>query len=81
MTTIEDSEIEENIFLKIIVDKLNAIARIEDNFPRGHSQLGEHRYEPVKQQIECSRMLGHLSRMFSRNQRRTKAQRDLIKKC
>ena len=41
MTTSEDNEIE-NISLKIIVDKLNAIeARIENNFTRVHSQMDE----------------------------------------
>ena len=56
--------------------------------------MGELRYEPVKKQIDGvkesteekklknrARMLGQLSRMFGRNQRRTKVQRDLITKC
>ena len=45
MTTSEGREIEENISLKIIMDKLNAIeARVEDNFTQVHSQMGELRY-------------------------------------
>ena len=52
MTTSEGSEIEENISLKIIMDKLNTMeARIEDNFTQVHSQMGELRYE-FKQQID-----------------------------
>ena len=52
MTTSEGSEVEENISLKIIMDKLNAMeARIEDNFTQMHSQMGELRYE-FKQQID-----------------------------
>ena len=46
MATSEDSEIEESISLKIIMDKFNAMeARIEDNFTQMHSQMGELRYE------------------------------------
>ena len=46
MTASEGSEREENISLKIIMDKLNAIeARIEDNFTQVHSQMGELRHE------------------------------------
>ena len=52
MTTSEGSEIEENISLEIIMDKLNAMeARIKDNFTQVHSQMGELRYE-FKQQID-----------------------------
>ena len=52
MTTSEGSETEENISLKIIMDKLKAMeARIEDNFTQVHSQMGELRYE-FKQQID-----------------------------
>ena len=52
MTTSEGSEIEGNISLKIIIDKLNAMdARIEDNFIQVHSQMGELRYE-FKRQID-----------------------------
>ena len=47
-----DYETDENTFLKIIMDKLNAMeARIEDNFTQMHSQMGELRYE-FKQQID-----------------------------
>ena len=46
MTTNEGSEIEENISLKIIMEKLNAMeARIEENFTQVHSQMGDLRYE------------------------------------
>jgi len=52
MTTIEGSEIEENISLKIIMDKLNAMeSKIKDNFTQVHSQMGELRCE-FKQQID-----------------------------
>ena len=52
MTTSEGSEIEEDISLKIIMDKLNAMeARIEDNFTQVHSQMDELKYE-FKQQID-----------------------------
>ena len=45
MTTSQGREIEENISLKIIMDKLNALeARVEDNFTQVHSQMGELRY-------------------------------------
>ena len=45
MTTSEGREREENISLKIIMDKLNAIeARVEDYFTQVHSQMGELRY-------------------------------------
>ena len=52
MAASEDSEIEESISLKIIMDKLNAMeARIEDNFTQVHSQMGELGHE-FKQQID-----------------------------
>ena len=54
MTTSEGtlSEIEENIPLRFIMDKLNAMeARIEHNFTQVHSQMGELRYK-FKQQID-----------------------------
>ena len=48
MTTIEGGEKEENISLKFIMDKLDAMeARIEDNL-----QMGEVRYEFKQQQID-----------------------------
>ena len=77
----------------IIMDKLNAIeARVEDNFTQVHSQMGELRYAEFQQQFDGvkksikklknrSKMLGELSRMLTRNQRRTKIQADLSKKC
>ena len=53
MTTSEGSETEENISLKIIMDKLKAMeARIEDNFTQVHSQMSELRYAEFKQQID-----------------------------
>ena len=53
VTTSEGSEIEENISLKIIMDKLNAMeARIEDNFTQVHSLMTELRYAEFKQQID-----------------------------
>ena len=52
MTTNEGRKIEENISLKIIMDKLNAMeARKEDNFTQVQSQMGELRCE-FKQQID-----------------------------
>ena len=48
MTTSEGGEKEENISLKFIMDKLDAMeARIEDNL-----QMGEVRYEFKQQQID-----------------------------
>ena len=53
ITTSEGSKIEENISLKIIMDKLKAMeARTEDNFSKVHSQMGELRYGEFKQQID-----------------------------
>ena len=45
MTTSEGRETEENISLKIIMDKLNAMeARVKDNFTQVHSQMSELSY-------------------------------------
>ena len=52
MTTNEGCELEENISLKIILDKLNAMeARIENNFTQVHSQMDELRCD-FKQQMD-----------------------------